>query len=156
VFRWGFSSRHWLRFRWLFLSQQGMRALPYPPVVFGSCFGDDLLVSTDSVFVDFSESTGAGSSSESTRHLWKVFRWWFLSRQQSFVDYFLVNRGCGRWRSNASPLEIVSLMFSKSTGAARASESTRHLCKVFQWLFPSRHRRRFRWLFWVNRGCKRF
>jgi hypothetical protein len=35
----------------------------------------------------FSESTGAISSSESTRRLWKLFRWWFPSRQ----------RHCFRW-----------------------------------------------------------
>jgi hypothetical protein len=38
----------------------------------------------------FSESKGASNSSESTRYLWKLFRWWFLSRQQlSFRGLFL-------------------------------------------------------------------
>jgi hypothetical protein len=47
------SARHlWKLFRWLFLSQQGLRALPNPRVAFSWCFGDDFHVSTDSVFVD--------------------------------------------------------------------------------------------------------
>jgi len=42
----------------------------------------------------FSESTGAASTSESTRLLWKVFRWWFLSWQRtSFHWLFLSQEG---------------------------------------------------------------
>jgi hypothetical protein len=47
-------------------------------------------------------------------------------------------------------LEVVSLTFSVSTGAASASKSTRHLWNVFPWWFPRRHRLR------VLRGCERF
>jgi hypothetical protein len=56
-----------------------------------------------------------------------------------FVDYFLVNRGCERFRIKASLLEgfsvtisqlastPFSLTFSESKGAGSYSESTRHL-----------------------------
>jgi hypothetical protein len=38
----------------------------------------------------FSESTGAAGAHESMCHLWKVFRWWFLSRQRlSFCWLFI-------------------------------------------------------------------
>ena len=56
------------------LSHQGLGALTNQHVTFGSCFVEDFQVATHSVFVDFFESTGAASTSESTRHLWKVFR----------------------------------------------------------------------------------
>jgi hypothetical protein len=50
-----------------------------------------------------------------------------VGRGLVFIDYFQVNRGCARLGIQASPSEVVSLTFSKSTGAASASESTRHL-----------------------------
>ena len=41
-----------------------------------------------------SKSSPAGSADESMRHLWKVFRWWFLSRQRlSFCWLFLSQEG---------------------------------------------------------------
>jgi len=242
-----------LRFRWLFLSQQGLRALSNPRIPFLRFFGDDFPVNTDSDFVDFlwvnsgyesflihasslkgfsltisqsaltlfsltfSQSTGVMSASQSTHRLWKVFRWQFPSRHRLrfrwlflsqhvlaaipnprvtfekcfgdylrvdsdvvFVDYFWVNRGWGRWRIHASPLEVFSLTFSESTGVASANESTRHLWKRFCWRFRSLQRLTFclhllnqKWLcaltnpgvncrkcfvddFKVNRGFDRF
>jgi len=134
------SMRHlWKLFRCLFLSQQGLRALPNPRVTFGRCFGDDFQVGTDSVFVDFFWVNRGCSSSKCARHLVKVFQWWFLSRQQlsflwlflsqlglwaltnphvsfgsSFVVFFWVNRGCEPFRIHASPLEGASVMISRS------------------------------------------
>ena len=103
----------------------------------------------------FSESRGVASSSESTHHFCKVFRWWFLSRlRPSFCWLFCVNRGFEICRIHASPLKVVSLSFSESTGAASASKSMRHLWKVFRWWFPSRHRLCFRWLFRSQQGLR--
>jgi hypothetical protein len=42
----------------------------------------------------FSESTGAASAFELSRHLWKVFLWWFLSRQRlSWCWLVLIQQG---------------------------------------------------------------
>jgi hypothetical protein len=108
----------------------------------------------------FSESTGAASVDESTRHLWKWFRWWFLSRQRlSFFYYFWIKRGYVPLQIQASLVEDVSLKISKSaptlflltisesTGAVRASESTCHLWKLFRSWFLSLQWLGFRWLF---------
>jgi hypothetical protein len=82
-----------------------------------------------------------------------------------FVDNFLVNRGCWRWKIHASPSESVLLMISemsmsqfsltvsKSTGDELADES---MPKVFCWRLPIQHRLKFYWLFWVNRQCEIF
>jgi hypothetical protein len=83
-----------------------------------SCFVDVFGVCKDSVFVDYfwvirgflrwrihaslmeavsltiCESTGAVCGDESMPHLWKQFRWWFLSLQQlSFRWLFLSQQG---------------------------------------------------------------
>jgi hypothetical protein len=79
----------------------------------------------------FYKSTGAVSSSESTHHLWKFFRWLFLSQQG-----------------------LHSLIFSKSTEARHTDKSTRHLRKLFRWWFPSRHRHSFRSLFLSQQGLR--
>jgi len=117
-FHWWFLSRQRLSFRWLFLSQHGLFTLPNPHVTFESCFVDVFGVCKDSVFVDYfwvtrgflrwrihaslmeavsltiSESTGAVCGDESMSHLWKQFRWWFLSLQQlSFRWLFLSQQG---------------------------------------------------------------
>ena len=153
VFQWRFPSRHRFCFRWLFLSQQGLRGLP------------NHASPSKVVSLTFSESKGAGGSSESTRHLLKVFQWWFLRRQQPSFCYFWIKKGFVLLRIQASPMEGVPLMisesaptpfsltFSKSKGAASASESTSHLCKVFRWWFLSLQRLSFRWLFLSHRGC---
>jgi len=130
LFRWRLPSRHQFRFRWLFLTQQGMAVIPNPRITFEKCFGDDFPADTDSVFIDFflinkcwqlfwihtsslksvsvitsqsaptlfsftfSESTRAGSYFETTRPLWKVFRWWFRSQQRcNFCWLFLSQQG---------------------------------------------------------------
>jgi len=88
------TRHHWKLCRWCFLSQQGLRELPNPRVTFARFFSDYFPVGTDAVFVDFSESTGAASASESTRHLWKVFRWWFPSQLRlRFRWLFLSKQG---------------------------------------------------------------
>jgi len=117
-----FSSWYRLCLCWLFLSQQGMAALLNPPITFERCLGDDFGVDNDFVF----------------------------------VDYLWVNNAWGRWQIHASPLEVVSLTFSELTGAASASESTRHLWKVFRWWFSSRQRLCFRGLFLSPQWCELF
>jgi len=106
LFHWWFLSQQRLSFRWLFLSQQGLFALSKPHITFESYFIDVFGVCKDSVFVDYfwvardfvhwrihaspveavsltiSESTGVVCDGESMPHLWKQFRWWFLSLQQ--------------------------------------------------------------------------
>jgi hypothetical protein len=69
-------------FCWLFLSQQGLAAIPNPCVTFVRCFSDDFRVDSDIVF----------------------------------VDYFWVNKGCGRSRIHESPLEVISLSFMWQQG----------------------------------------
>jgi hypothetical protein len=86
-----------------------------------------------------SESLGAFYADESTRHLWKQFRWLFLSQQglctvtnpcltygssfvddfwvcsnSVFVDYFWVNRGIVCSQIQASPVEAILLMISET------------------------------------------
>jgi len=152
---------------------QGLWALTNPHVTFGSCFVNFFLVnrgcgaykstryllegvsvmisqSASTMFsLTFFEATGASSSSKSTYHVWKL----------CFVDFFCVNMGCELFKIHASPLEgvlvmisqatptLFSLNFSESRGAADASESTRHLSKVFRWWFLRRQGPSFRWLF---------
>jgi hypothetical protein len=55
---WWFHSRHRLSFRWLFLSQQGLRPLPNPRVTFGRFLGDDFWGDSEPVFVDYLWVTG--------------------------------------------------------------------------------------------------
>jgi len=113
----------------------------------------------------FSESIGAASTSESTRHLWNRFRSRFWRRQWlNFHWQFLSQHGLGVQKNplvtfgtvsltiSKSPSTQFSLTFSKSTGAASTSESTRHLWKVFRWWFLSRQRTSFRWLFLSQQG----
>jgi hypothetical protein len=97
-----------------------LQALPNPRITFKSFVDPDFWVCNDSVFADY----------------FRVNRVTFgisfgddfgVGRGLVFIDYFQVNRGCARLGIQASPSEVVSLTFSKSTGAASASESTRHL-----------------------------
>jgi hypothetical protein len=53
LFRWQFPNRQRLSFRWLFLSQQGLRALPNPRVPFGRFLGDDFWVGSEPFFIDY-------------------------------------------------------------------------------------------------------
>jgi len=114
----------------------------------------------------FSESTGAASTSEYTCHLSKVFlgdEFWDGSKPV-FDDYFWFNRGSYCWPIHATRLESVSftisetgvaqfsLIVSKSTGAGRPEESTRHLSKVFRWWVLRRQRTSFQWLFVIQQG----
>jgi hypothetical protein len=98
----------------------------------------------------FSESTWAASSFESTRHLWKVFRWWFSSRHLWKVFRWRFpsrHRLRFHWWIHASRLKVVLLTCSESRGAASASESASHLWNSFRWRFPSRYRLCYCWLF---------
>jgi hypothetical protein len=117
----------------------------------------------------FSNSTGVVSTSESTRHLWKVFRWWFLSRQRtSFRWLFLSHQELLVLINPRVSWESVSLMISetvvaqfsltvsKSTGVASTSESRHYLWKVFRWWFLTLQRLSFRWLFVSQQGCGRW
>jgi len=138
-FHWWFLSRQWLSFRWLFLSQQGLFALPNPHVTFEAASLMFLESAKTQFSLTISESLGAFYADESTRHLWKQFRWLFLSQQglcavtnpcltygssfvddfwvcsnSVFVDYFLVNRGIVRSQIQASPVEAISLMISET------------------------------------------
>jgi len=129
-------------FHWVFLNQQGLRALPNPRVTFGRCFGDDFAVSTDSIFVDFFwVNRGCELFWIHTSPL-EVVLLIFLSQQglralpnqrvtfgrcfgddfpagsdSVFVNFFWVKRGCERWWIQASPVEAVSLTISDSSVA---------------------------------------
>ena len=80
-FHWWFQSLQWLSFHLLFLSQQGLRALMNPRVTRGRGLVDDFWVGSRSVFVDYFWVNRGGCANEYSRHLWKRFRWWFLSLQ---------------------------------------------------------------------------
>jgi len=110
-----------------------------------------------------SEATEAVCANESTRHLWKQFRWIFLRPEglfalsnpcvacgSSFVDDFWGHRGCLRCRIHVSPvaafrwwfLSRLRLSFCwcfEATGAVCAVESTSHPWKPFYLLFLSHY-----------------
>jgi hypothetical protein len=57
-------------------------------------FGDDFQSTPTPISLPFSESTRTVSASKSTRHLWKMFRWWFSSRHRlCFHWLFLSQQG---------------------------------------------------------------
>jgi hypothetical protein len=67
------------------------------------------------------------------------------------------------WRIHTSPLEVVSLMiskstptqffdFSESTRVAIADESTRYVWKAFWWRFLRHHRLSFLWIILSQQG----
>jgi len=76
-----------------------------------------------------------------------------------FLYYLCVNRGCVRWRIQASALQAVSVMISEVAaiqfalnifewiGAVCTDESKRQLCKQFWWWFLRWRRLSFRWIF---------
>jgi hypothetical protein len=161
-----FLSRHLLGFHWLFLSQQGLRAVLNPRA---SPLGGVSVMIFESTVTQFwltiSESSRPVGAGESTCHMWNQFRWWFQIQQWlNFHWLVLSHRGFGRWQIHASPLADVSLMISQlaptkfsltfpdSIGAASASKCTLHLCKMFRWAFLSRKRLSFYWLFLRQQG----
>jgi hypothetical protein len=84
------SSRHRLYFHWFFPNQQGPASTYESTRPSGGFFGEDFQAAPALFSLTFSESIQAARASEYTRHIWKVFRWWFLSRQQfSFRWLFL-------------------------------------------------------------------
>jgi hypothetical protein len=112
-----------------------------------------------------SNSIGAVCAGESMCHLWKQFRWQFMSRKRlTFSWLFLSQQGCERWQIHASALEPVSgmiyesavtqfsLTISKLTGSVCAGESIRHLWKQFGWLFLRRQQLSLHWLFLSQQG----
>jgi len=170
-----------LHFCWLFLSQQGLWALPNPHVTFGCCFIDCFLVNS---------SCGVFTS---TCYLWKVFQWWFsswhrlrfrwpfLSQQglrallnpcvtfgSCFIDFFWVNSGCEHFHIQASPLEGVSvtishpaptpfsLTFSKSRGLPALLNTRVTFERCFVDDFWGGSDLVFVDYFWVNKGCGRW
>jgi len=156
------STRHLCKmFHWLFLSQHGLRALPNSRITFGSFFGDDFPVGTDSIFVHFFWNNKGYQGLWATLNPRLTFERsisddFGVDSDVVFFYYFWVNRGYGRWRIYASPLEIVSLTFSKSTGVVSSSETTDYLSKVFQWRFPVSTHSVFVDFFRVKGGCERF
>jgi hypothetical protein len=188
-FRWWFLSRQWLSFRWWFLSPHELFALSNPCVTCGSSFVDDFWDGNDLVFVDdfwvhrgclrcrihvspveavslrISEGTWDFCVVESMRHLWKQFRWWFLSPQglfalsnpyvtcrSSFVDDLCGYRGCLLCRIHASLVEALSLMIFESTMtqySVMIFEPTRAICAVES---TSQPWKQFRWWFLSPQG----
>jgi hypothetical protein len=112
-FRWWFSSRQWLSFRWLILSQQGLWPLMNPCVTCGSSFVDDFWVGTDLVFLDF---------------LW-VHRG--CERWQNHASPL---EGVSLMISESTATKFL-MCISESTGAMCTDESTCHLRKRFHWWF---------------------
>jgi len=132
LFRWRFPSCHGLSFCCLFLSQQGLRALPNPRVSFGWFLGDDFWVGSELVFVDY---------------FWVKRGCWRLQIHASPLESVSLM---------ISETVVAKFPFtvSKSTGAGRADESRRHLWKLFRWRFRSRYRLRFRWPFFSQHGLR--
>jgi len=129
---WRFPSRHRLSFCCLFLSQQGLRALPNPRVSFGWFLGDDFWVGSELVFVDYSwVNRGCGRSGIHASTSKSVL----FTISETVVAKF--------------PFTV-----SKSTGAGCADESRRHLWKLFHWWFRSRYRLSFRWPFFSQHGLR--
>jgi hypothetical protein len=114
-----------------------------------------------------SDSTGVVCSHESRRHMWKLFLWWFLSRQRlSFRWLFLIplHRGCVPLGIHLSPMKAILLMNSESaatqfsltifesTWAVCSDEITSHMWKRFCWQFLRRQQLCFPWLFLSQQG----
>jgi len=110
--------------------------------------------STATLFsLTISESIGTMVADKSTRHLWKLFRWLFLSQQglwavlkprTTFQRFFGDD-----FQSAPTPF---SLTFSELKGVVSASKSSRRLCKVSWWWFSSGHQIYFGWLFQSQTG----
>ena len=131
LFRWRFPNRHRLSLCWLFLSEQGLRALSNHGVTFGMFLGDDFGVGSEPVFVDYLwVNMGCGS--------WQI--------HASPLESILL-------MISEMSMSQFSLTVSKSTGDELADES---MPKVFCWRLPIQHRLKFYWLFWVNRQCEIF
>jgi hypothetical protein len=111
------------------------------------------------------EPTRAASTNKSTRHLWKVFQRWFLSRQWlSFCWLFLsphrlcalMNTPVTCWSGFVMIYESAAtqllLSISESTWAVGVEEATRHLWKRFRLWFLGQQRLIFGWLFLSPQG----
>ena len=134
LFRWRFPSCHGLSFCCLFLSQQGLRALPNPRVSFGWFLGDDLWVGTELVFVDYFWVK---------RGCW---RWEIHVSPLESVSLMI----------SETVVTQFSITVSKSPGAGNPDESARHLLNLFRWWFPSRHRLSFCCFFLSQQGLRAF
>jgi hypothetical protein len=131
LFRWQFPSRHQLSFRWPFLSQQGLRALPNIRLSFRRCLGDDFWVGSDSIFVDYLwVKRGCGC-------------WQIHASHSESVSLMILEMAVSQF----------SLIVSNSIGDGRADESTP---KSFVDDFPFSTDLVFVDFFWVNKGCERF
>jgi len=117
-FCWWFISRQRLSSPWLFMTQQGMSAVMNLCVTHGRTFIANFLVNTGCVrcrihvspseavslmisesaatefSVTISNSTRVVCAVKSTRYLWKLLHWWFLSlKRLSFHWLFLSQQG---------------------------------------------------------------
>jgi hypothetical protein len=133
-FCWWFLNRYRLRFPILFLSQPGHRALMYPCVSCGSCFGDDFWVPSNSVFLDYL----------------LVNRGWVCWRIQASalqaVSVMIFESAATQFFMN----------ISYSIGIVCAKESMCQLWKQFRWWFISRQWLRFPWLYLNQPGLCAF
>jgi hypothetical protein len=155
---------------WLFLSQHGLGALMNQRVTFRSCFVDFFWVKRgcerfwihasllEGVSVTISESAATQFSltisdsvwavgvDESTRHLWMVFRWWFLSPLWNQFRWWFQRR---QW------LNLHWLFLSQQgLGALMNPRVTFGSCFVHD--FRVRTDSVFVDFFFVNRACERF
>ena len=124
--------RHLQSLRWLFLSQQGRRALPNPRVTFRRFLGDEFWDGSEPVFGDYFWFN-RGS-----------YCWPIHASPLESVSFTISETGMAQF----------SLTVSKSIGAGCAEESTCHLWNLFRWWFPSCHRLSFRWLFLSQQGLR--
>jgi len=143
-FRWWFLSRQRLSFPWLFLSRQccGCWGRHASHVVAVSLIISE--AAKDLFSLTISESTRGGCATESSRHLWQWFRWWFSESAPTLFSLMI---------SKSAPT-LFSLANSESLGVVGADESIGHLSKQFRWWFLSRQQLSFPWIFWVDRGCE--
>ena len=128
---WGlFQSGQRLSFPWLFLSQQGLCALPNPHVTFESCFVDDFWVYNDSVSVDY---------------------FWVHRGCVRSVIHSSPVKAVSLTISESSATQI-SLSISDWTRALCADEFKSYLLKWFRWYFWFCSDSVFVDYFWVNSG----
>jgi hypothetical protein len=119
---WLFLRHPLLCFRWPLPSQEGLCAKMKPSLSWGSSFGDDFRVGSESVFgVDF-------------RVNWDCVRWPIQASAIKEVSLIM---------SESSATQF-SVMITETTGTVCADETKCQLGKQFQWQFSSRQRISFR------------
>jgi hypothetical protein len=108
-FRGLFVSGQRLSFPWLFISQQGLCGMTNPSSLVKVVKGANSQWSATQFSLTFSESTGLCGLTNPCLISGNSFRddFW-VGSDSIFLDCSWVNRGCVRWRINASLLEAVS------------------------------------------------